>query len=47
MVTVHPAQGRERLAGVVGHVQVQAHGVDRVLVRRIDPDLTEHPAVGS
>ena len=37
----------ERLAGVARHVQAEAQRVDRVLVGRIDADLTEHPAVGA
>jgi len=44
---MHAAQARERLAAILRHVQCQTHHVDLVFVRRVDGDLTEHPAVGA
>ena len=46
VVAARRLEALERLAAVVGHVQPEAHRVDRVRIVRIDADLAEHPAVG-
>src|SRR5262245_56435626 len=47
MIAVRPAQRSERLSAVVRNIQRKAKRVNRLVILRVDADLTEHPAIGA